>query len=386
MVSMIFTQIPDSLPYPKKFKSKLMQLHSFVIDYVLQHYDSNCKYVDKRKIVDLLNDITYGCIEGLAWVDEIFYSDNLFDVAEHIDEFECKSIISNMYINLKDVLWDLSDSVTDSQISKTFKQPKSIFTATATSAETCTTAVSDGLTPTPKSDLYIRPPLIPQFDVNNKIISHSEFNNSYVIYSSLPRVPTRQVEISVSTNVDDFSDSELLKLFPNHLIHTRPVSMYSSVEGLELHPKLGLILPIDGFSTSDCIDNLIRYPHLYKLTKIVDGTLQNFASTIELDGKLHKVSEIWSSLPESSTIPYVVDFVKEYVIRRYLLERDILGMKHNYPMFGTLEPFLTLFTTPEDYQTFKYFDPIELARACVKSRVSYKRSRNPILRMVESNA
>jgi hypothetical protein len=125
---------------------------------------------------------------------------------------------------------------------------------------------------------------------------------------------------------------------------------------------------------------------LYKLTKIVDGTLQNFVSTIELDGKLHKVSEIWSSLPESSIIPYVVDFVKEYVIRRYLLERDILGMKHNYPMFGTLEPFLTLFTTPEDYQTFKYFDPIELARACVKSRVSYKRSRNPILRMVESNA
>ena len=85
-----------------------------------------------------------------------------------------------------------------------------------------------------------------------------------------------------------------------------------------------------------------------------------------------------------SLIPYNSDYIKEYVIRRYLLERDVDNIKHNYPLFGTLDPFLTLFTTVEDYINYGYTDVEDIGRQCVKARVAYKQSRNPILRRLKN--
>ena len=66
--------------------------------------------------------------------------------------------------------------------------------------------------------------------------------------------------------------------------------------------------------------------------------------------------------------------LKEYVIRRYLLERDN-GVEHKYKLRGNLQPYITLFAPPEFYNT----DPVELARTAVKARVEFLRSRNPYL-------
>ena len=129
-------------------------------------------------------------------------------------------------------------------------------------------------------------------------------------------------------------------------------------------------------------DNIIQYPHFYKLKRFIKGEFVSFYSNIEIDGELYDTLEIWDSLPESKVIPRTSEFIKEYVVRRYLLERDILGIEHKYPMHGTLEPFLTLFSIPEDYCRFGYPDSAELAAKCVKSRISYKQSRNPIIRKV----
>ena len=52
-------------------------------------------------------------------------------------------------------------------------------------------------------------------------------------------------------------------------------------------------------------------------------------------------------------------------------------------MFGILDPYLTLFTTAADYQQWG-LDPLDVAKRCVSSRVSYRRSRNPTLRKADA--
>ena len=115
----------------------------------------------------------------------------------------------------------------------------------------------------------------------------------------------------------------------------------------------------------------------------MNGSLESFYSTLEVDGELYKISDVWSTLPESGIIPYTKEFVKEYVVRRYLLERDIKGIEHKYPLYGSLDMFLTLFTSPDDYASMGYTNIIQMARDCVTARVNYKRSRNPVLRRLQ---
>lgn len=175
---------------------------------------------------------------------------------------------------------------------------------------------------------------------------------------------------------------DMMKLYPNHFIRTRAATMYENHDGLTLDDDIGIILPIVGFSPTQVKDNIIKYPHIYKLTRYMNNKFTSFYSNIEIDGELHDTLSIWDSLPDSKKMPRNSEFIKEYVVRRYLLERDILGVEHKYPLFGTLEPFLTLFTTSDDYIRLGYTDVTDIAKQCVISRVSYKRSRNPILRMV----
>ena len=207
-----------------------------------------------------------------------------------------------------------------------------------------------------------------------------------VIYTTLPEIPTKQNEISVTTNLNAMTDSELLNLFPDHVIHTRSPKMYEKQEGLDYDEDLGIIIPIEGFTKEEIVDNIIQYPHLYKLKKFnSEGKLVNFYTTLEIDGELIPVSEVWNTLPESKLIPCDSEFAKEYVVRRYLLEEEH-GVQHRYKLFGTLDPFLTLFMPPNLYSKRGYTDSIHLAKACVNSRIRYKQSRNPILRRMNTNA
>ena len=226
--------------------------------------------------------------------------------------------------------------------------------------------------------------MVPRF-LTTPWISERSGADTLVIYPSEPKIPTKQNEISVTTNVEDMTDFDLLKLYPHQFIQTRPAVMYKPVDGLGYHMELGVILPIASYNTQELIDNLIKYPHIYKLQRLVDGEFKVFYTSIEINGELKDVADVWGSslLEDTSVIPYTADFVKEYVVRRYLLERDH-GIVHNYPLYGELDPFLTLIAPASKYAEWGYLDSVGVARSCVTSRIRYKRSRNPILRRLNN--
>lgn len=380
-MSIEFSQIPAKLDYPKHLKGKLSSLHSDIITYVSETYDGS--HGQRSKVIRLLNTITRYVVEGDA-LPENWKSTSPFENITIEDELSLKNSLGTLYINPKTIDWDIpvvdrsvtavdSNSVIRSVPEVKQKPQKSSYSKIKIFQET------------DKSDLYIQSPVVPQFDVSRPWVSTLIDGTVYCIYTSIPEIPTKQNEISVTTDVNKLSDSQLLNLYPNNFIRTRSPIMYEPTVEFKFHPMLGVILPIAGFTERQVIDNIVKYPHLYKLLKIKDDEVISFYNTIEIDGELYKIADVWNDLPDTSKIPYNADFVKEYVVRRYLLERDVKCVEHRYPMYGNLDPFLTLFTTTSDYIHLGYTDVVDIAKKCVQSRVSYKRSRNPVLRRIEGN-
>lgn len=379
-----FTQLPDKLIYPARIRAKLSTLHSGVITYVVSNFKNTAKY--KRQVVDTLNTISVYIKNNDALPSDWSVSNPLTNL-ELLDSSFCEDTLGNLCIKVKDIIWDVQESETDEQIST-----DTVVTATTVSEDTVTSSkvvnvkpkrnIGVVVSPTPKENLYIKPPTIPQFDASKPWLQSQLNQNVYTIYESLPIIPVNQSQISVTTDVSKMTIMDMMKLYPNHFIRTRAATMYENHDGLTLDDDIGIILPIVGFSPTQVKDNIIKYPHIYKLTRYMNNKFTSFYSNIEIDGELHDTLSIWDSLPDSKKMPRNSEFIKEYVVRRYLLERDILGVEHKYPLFGTLEPFLTLFTTSDDYIRLGYTDVTDIAKQCVISRVSYKRSRNPILRMV----
>lgn len=379
-----FTQLPDKLIYPARIRAKLSTLHSDVITYVVSNFKNTAKY--KRQVVDTLNTISVYIKNNDALPSDWSVSNPLTNL-ELLDSSFCEDTLGNLCIKVKDIIWDVQESETDEQIST-----DTVVTAKTSSEDTVTSSkvvnvkpkrdIGIVVSPTPKENLYIKPPTIPQFDASKPWLQSQLNQNIYTIYESLPIIPVNQSQISVTTDVSKMTIMDMMKLYPNHFIRTRAATMYENHDGLTLDDDIGIILPIVGFSPTQVKDNIIKYPHIYKLTRYMNNKFTSFYSNIEIDGELHDTLSIWDSLPDSKKMPRNSEFIKEYVVRRYLLERDILGVEHKYPLFGTLEPFLTLFTTSDDYIRLGYTDVTDIAKQCVISRVSYKRSRNPILRMV----
>lgn len=379
-----FTQLPDKLIYPARIRAKLSTLHSDVITYVVSNFKNTAKY--KRQVVDTLNTISVYIKNNDALPSDWSVSNPLTNL-ELLDSSFCEDTLGNLCIKVKDIIWDVQESETDEQIST-----DTVVTAKTSSEDTVTSSkvvnvkpkrdIGVVVSPTPKENLYIKPPTIPQFDASKPWLQSQLNQNVYTIYESLPIIPVNQSQISVTTDVSKMTIMDMMKLYPNHFIRTRAATMYENHDGLTLDDDIGIILPIVGFSPTQVKDNIIKYPHIYKLTRYLNNKFTSFYSNIEIDGELHDTLSIWDSLPDSKKMPRNSEFIKEYVVRRYLLERDILGVEHKYPLFGTLEPFLTLFTTSDDYIRLGYTDVTDIAKQCVISRVSYKRSRNPILRMV----
>lgn len=379
-----FTQLPDKLIYPARIRAKLSTLHSGVITYVVSNFKNTAKY--KRQIVDTLNTISVYIKNNDALPSDWSVSNPLTNL-ELLDSSFCEDTLGNLCIKVKDIIWDVQESETDEQISTdTVVTAKTLSEDTVTSSKVVNVKpkrdIGVVVSPTPKENLYIKPPTIPQFDASKPWLQSQLNQNVYTIYESLPIIPVNQSQISVTTDVSKMTIMDMMKLYPNHFIRTRAATMYENHDGLTLDDDIGIILPIVGFSPTQVKDNIIKYPHIYKLTRYMNNKFTSFYSNIEIDGELHDTLSIWDSLPDSKKMPRNSEFIKEYVVRRYLLERDILGVEHKYPLFGTLEPFLTLFTTSDDYIRLGYTDVTDIAKQCVISRVSYKRSRNPILRMV----
>lgn len=384
-----FTQIPDKLPYPQNVKSVLSTAHSAVVTAVMNSYSGSFR--QKQQIINIMNSISYYYVVGDS-IPASWSVDEPFKFSDFIDDDICRNVLGNIYLNVKDIQFDIA--VTNTFVPNFLKEIKTVkdepksedITLYVRKKEDAEQPVMKPVKPTDKEDLYIQCPSIPRFNFKNPVISGVKNDTYYVVYESLPIIPTKQSEISATTDISKMTDIDILNLFPNRTIQTRSSIMYEKFPGLKFNDKVGTIFPISGFSDEQILDNIIKYPHLFRLSKIVDDNIVSFYSTIEIDGVLYPISDVWKDLPESKVIPYNADFIKEYVVHRYLLERDILGVDHKYKMFGTLYPYLTLFMTADDYERFGYTDTVKLGRACVYARVSYKKSRNPVYRILGVDA
>lgn len=370
-MDLIFSQLTMTLPYPVRVKSKLSQLHSEIINYAIKTYDGSAKY--RVSIINLMNTISDMILSGDT-LSAIWSADKPFENIELRDNLELSDRLGDLHINWRLIEWDIESVADDNNAVSNVSIEKS-------ASDKIIRPLTSTAEPTPKEALYIQPPIYPQFDFNKPWLNVNHKGTQYTIFTTLPIIPETQSQISVTTNVDYMTHQDLTKLFPNTVIHTRAQSMYEAIEGLNFDSNLGVILRICGYSDKQIIANLIEYPHFYKLQRIVDGVAQSFYSQIEIDGKLYNTLEVWDSLPDSKHIPKTSEYIKEYVVRRYLLERDS-GIQHKYPMYGKLEKFLTLFMPAEMYAQYGYKDADTLAKSCVTARVEYKRSRNPIIRMV----
>lgn len=362
-----FSNIPDKLNYPPAVRAKLSMMHSMIIDSAMATYTG--KYSQRKRIVDVINLVTASVLRGDT-IPANWSPSDLLDAPELPDTSDLKSVLKDLYVVEKNVEWDIIvPEVTNNE--PTLEVPKVTYTPVAAAS----------IQNTPKEHLYIQAPVVPRFSPV-PWITKTIGTTTYSIYPSEPIVPSRQNEISVTTDISRFTNADLLKLYPNQLIQTRSATMYVPVSELEYHPDLGVIIPIQGYSREQLIDNLIKYPHLYKLQRLVDDKLEMFYTSVEIDGELIDVQDMWHTSPDTASIPWTPEFIKEYVVRRYLLERDN-GIEHRYPMYGDLDPFLTLFAPASKYAEWGYTDAVGLARACVNSRIRYKQSRNPVLRRLQ---
>ena len=375
-----FTQIPSKLKYPPFCKAKLSTLHSGIITYVMSNFERTAKY--RNQVLKVMNTLSYIMLSGdsmpIGWTSE-----DPFTNIEYVDDIKCRTLLQDLYLIDRNIEWDVPDNLNlhSSENVNHSVTSKPIFN-TISHVDNLSVSIDTGVTS--KTDLYIKPPIVPRFDTNKPWLSYKVGLNKCTIYSTLPEIPTRQNEISVTTDVNKFAKQDLLNLFPNCFIPTRASVMYTEVSNLSYDSDVGIIIPISGYTDQQIKDNIIKYPHIFRLLRYVDDKFVSFYQNIEIDGKLYDISDTWSKLPDTSDIPKTPEFIKEYVVRRYLLERDIDKLEHKYPLFGSLDPFLTLFTTADDYVRLGYSDIEDIARQCVKARVSYKQSRNPILRRLKN--
>lgn len=372
-----FTSISENYAVHRNFKAILSDQYSSVITYVMKHFDGTFMY--KQQVVRVINILTYAAYASeslpLNW-----NKNNPFINIPDIDDDAIQETLGDIYLTVEAIDWDIS--VVDTPIvaveGSKMRPITSLPMATIQPIKDVTVAE------TPTTDLYIQAPEIPQFDITKPWIQKQCGADLLTIYTTLPEIPTRQRDISITTNVDIMTDSDLMRLYPNHFIRTRAPIMYTPQTNMDFDKDLGVILPIDDYSREQVVENIIKYPHIYKLVREQNGELISFYSYMEIDGELRDTIEVWDSLEISKWIPKNVDFIKEYVVRKYLMDIEHKGVTYKYPLFGTLDPFLTLFMPSSEYVKRGY-DAIELAKQCVKSRVSYKQSRSPVIRRIQAS-
>lgn len=204
----------------------------------------------------------------------------------------------------------------------------------------------------------------------------------FCIYVSTPIVPAIQNDITVTTDVTKCRPADLVHLFPVVRNYPRFEWMYKNIPGAIHHEVLGSILPIDDYTEEQLIDNIVRYPVVSGMYRREENQRIPSWRWVEVNGELVSTLKLWDTLPISKVLPHNKKIVAEYYYRKYLLDRDIKGMKYKYPIEGTMKPFIMLFTTKEEYASMGYTNPVELARQCVENRVSYIQTRNPIIRRI----
>lgn len=376
-----FTSISEIYKVKRNVKSTLSNLHSSVITYAIKHFDGTNAY--KQRIVRALNLLTYA-VYASETLPSNWRMNSPFENIPDIDDDMVQEVLGDIYLTVDAIEWDIQAV----ELADYVPTPKTTFTPATSAPATIPTAapVKDiTIKETPSTDLYIQSPEIPQFDVTKPWIQKQCGSDLMTIYTTLPEIPQRQRDISITTDVNKMSDTDLIKLYPNHFVRTRAPIMYEPQTNMDFDRNFGVILPIDDYTREQVVENIIKYPHLYKLAREQNNELVSFYAYMEIGGELVDTLEVWDKLEISKWIPKQAEFIKEYIVRKYLMDIEIKGMTYQYPIFGTLDPYLTLFMPSEEYAKRGY-DIVDLAKQCVQSRVSYKQSRSPILRRINESA
>ena len=204
----------------------ITKLHANLLTNEFKEYTGTrqCKYT----IVKRLNIISYLVTSHDTFPDN-WSSENPGQNLPDIDENILKDNLGELYISPTAIIWDIP-------ITKEI-EPEMITPKQSTNKETSfkeklnkritTNTVIDNsnyippspkdygkvIVNTPKSDLYLQPPKVPKLDVNSIFAQKYLEGSLYTIYSSLPIIPTKQNEISCTTNVELMTDKDLLQLF-----------------------------------------------------------------------------------------------------------------------------------------------------------------------------
>jgi hypothetical protein len=351
------------------------------------HYDGTLKY--RQQVVKVLNIITFA-----KYTDELLPSDWVigrpFENIPEYSESEIEDSLSDIYLTVDAIDWDISP--VDAPVADTVESSMPIFAVSSKMSQKPAVVSSELLpeynsietvTPTSPTDLYIQSPEVPQFNINKPWIQKRCGGDLLTIYTTVPEIPKKQRDVSITTDVNKMTEKDLLNLYPNQFIKTRAAILYERNQqpNLTFDPIYGLITPIDDYDYDTILKNIIEYPHFYHAVRLQNDKLESFYSYIETDSGLVDTLEVWDSLDISTKIPKHAEFIKDYLMRKYLLDRDIKHKEFKYPLYGALDPFITLFMPASEYRNLGY-DPVELARQCVLSRVAYKQSRNPILKRI----
>ena len=386
-----FENITDSLSYPVMKESAISVAHNAIVSSAISLFKNT--YDFKKNVIRAMNIISYYIINNMV-INSKWESSNFCEGLEDIPEEKLKSELGKTYINMKDIDWsscysevEFNEEISEHTDDKV--EEKKTYNIDEILANTNLEDIYDEHPKSSPEDLYLNGPRIPRIDTSKVWKSGTVDGTKLCIYYSIPRVPTVQSEISVTTNPDELTDSELLHLYPDCMFYTRPMEVYSVACGMDIHPTYGGIPKIKGFTKKQIIDNIIKYPCIDGLTRVGKKKGQlvfvEFEKFIEVDGELYKTTDMMEKIPEMKNLKKTWPVIREYVVRRYLLERDIEGIEHKYPIFGILDPFVTLFMPSKMYREEGYKDSVEIARQCVKSRVSYLQSRNPVIRRLEEN-
>ena len=380
----------DNVPYAyRNYLVKISDVFYSFTAYFTSIYTG--RRSQKNHILHVLNCLTSAILDDEYYVGEM--TDEFVEsFNKDISEEDLKEKLGYLYI--EDVIWNIDpiDVPNIAQNHSEISADASIENTSKTAhADTSTTTVDSSKKESKpiefvqyrskRSDLSFEFPTIPSIDTSKVwAVSNDDAGRSIEIYTTLPEIPTIQNEITTTTDVRKMTSAELIHLYPDHTIQVRSKEAYDKFYGIDYDDLLGYIPQIFGFTREQIVDNIIKYPQFNFLYREIGDRRVSFLKHIEIDGELIRLESAIDTVDDLKLLPDKNFYYWDYIVRRYLLERDILGVIHKYPMYGSFGPYMTLFTTPDVYMKLGYDDIEGMARQCVMNRVKFYQTRNPLVR------
>lgn len=358
---------------------------------------------EKRKMLGVLNSVAYDTVSQNVLTLKIEDIHSLSDIKSFVcpySENEMKSLLGSAYLEFHNIIWDIEPHISTDvnsisvksnadkstpldkfDTSQSIKIPEALTAEIRADVDSKVISESVSQYRSTRDDISLKFSEFPCFDPQ-KIWGYGKDAAGRImpIFTTLPEIPKVQNDISITTDVAKMSTSELINLYPDHLIKVRRDEMYEHIQGFDYDEDVGFIPHITGFTREQVVDNIFKYPQFNFMYRRVNGERVSFMKYIEVDGELIPLSEAINIVEDMQNLPDSNVFYWDYTVRRYLLERDYDTCQHRYPIIGTFGPWMTLFAPPDVYIQRGYTDTEALARKCVINRVLFYQTRNPLLK------